>query len=164
MQKKRMPHKSYMIWPFNIFITEIGILLDSKLKPLLTELSVLKATQEKIMADEAQIERDEAAELVAIEDLKTTSIAVIAQIQTETQAIADQAQTIRDLKAQLASGSPITPAQLDALDDSITNGTAKIKDQTAALAAALTPAPPAPPVTPDPPPAPPEPPSDTTSA
>ena len=54
--------------------------------------------------------------------------------------IASLTKTVADLKAQLAAGGPVTQAQLDALDASITGATAAIQAQTTNLTAAIQPA------------------------
>lgn len=140
-----------MVWPLNVLYRALVEDANAKHREILAAIAALQSSQGKIMTDINKLQADEAAELAAIEDLATGQAAAIAKITEEAATIADLAQQVRDLKAQQASGSPITAAQLDALDDGIMNGTAKIKTITALLAASVasaTPVPVTPPATP----------------
>lgn len=147
-----------MVWPlkslYNALVTYIGASFSSqakdasaKHKELITELGAIRANQEKEMNDITQVQGDETKELAAIEDLKTTATQALTNIQTNNQLVADQSKVIQALKDQIAAGQPVTAEQLDNLDADIVSGTSSVKQLTAALAAAIAPAPPAAPST-----------------
>lgn len=137
-----------MIWTLGQLFSAVKSELAVQLSPIKAALDAIQNKETKIMSDINKIQADEAAELSAIGDLKTAVVTAVGAIQANTQTISDQSKTIADLKAQIAAGNPVTQAQLDALDDSITGNTSIIQTQAAALLAAI--APPTPPPAPVP--------------
>lgn len=70
-----------MIWSLSGLFTAVKSELSAQLKPIQTALAGLQAQGKQLMTDINKIQGDEAAELAAIDGLKTTVGSAVAAIQ-----------------------------------------------------------------------------------
>lgn len=93
----------------------VSVDVDRTLAEILTHVRAIQAQGDQIMATEQELKAD-------LDTIQTGVATVIAKVTA-------QAQTIADLQAQIAAGTPVTQSQLD-----------ELKTEADAIVAALTPA------------------------